>query len=44
MGTEAVQDNDVSTKIRVAEMKAKVSGKYIGKGQRMVFRDVGWEW
>lgn len=37
------QDKDLNSKIRVVEIKTKINGKHIGKGQRMVPGEMGWE-
>lgn len=37
------QNKDLSSKISVVEMKTKINGKHIGKGQRMVPGEVKWE-
>lgn len=37
------QDKDLSSKIRVVEIKTKINGKHIGKGQRRVSGEMGWE-
>lgn len=37
------QDKDLSSNIRVVEIKTKINGKHIGKGQRRVSGEMGWE-